>query len=137
MMGVLALVAIVGVSGCATTGGGGATDEELIMGQLTAWRDGLQNDDVDAAMAVYSEDVVGFEGSDKEGLSAFFKGASDSGDLANIDFIIDEATVTVEGDSAEVSPVYIAGDFGEFAMVFLMEKEEGTWRIIGQEGVED
>ena len=135
-MRALALITIIGVCGCATTGGGGATDEEQIMQQLTVWSNALQNDDVDTAMAVYSEDVVGFEGSDKEGLTAFFHGASESGDLANIDFIIGDATVTVDGTSAEASPVVIAGDFGEFEMVFLMEKEDGTWRIIGQDGLD-
>ena len=136
---VFALVAIVGVCGCATVGGGGASDEELIMGQLAAWRDALQNDDVDAAMAVYSEDVVGFEDADKEGIAAFFNGASDSGDLANIDFIIDDATVAVTGTgmTAIVTPILFSGDFGEIAMLFIMEKEEGIWRIIGQEDAED
>ena len=86
---------------------------------------------------MFSEDVVGFQDSDKAGIAEFFHGASESGNLANIDFIIDDATVTVTGLTAAVIPVVIAGDFGEFAMVFLMKKEEGTWRIIGQEDAED
>ncbi len=131
-----ALITLIGVCGCATVGGGGATDEELILQQLTVWSNALQNDEVDAAMAIYSEDAVGFQGSDKEGIADFFHGASESGDLADIDFIIDEATVTVTGLTAEVSPVVIVGDFGEFEMVFLMEKEDGTWLIIGQEGTD-
>jgi ketosteroid isomerase-like protein len=131
-----ALISLVGLGGCATLGGG-ASDEELVLGALTAWRDALMNDDVEAALAIYSEDFEGMQGGGKDQTADMLHGASDSGDLADIEFIIEEATIIVDGDTAEAEPVVISADFGEFEMVFILAKEEGTWRFVGQEIIED
>jgi ketosteroid isomerase-like protein len=123
-LGSLAL--LLGINGCATTGGG-ASDEELVMGALASWSEAFQSQDLDAVMVHFSEDFD----TDLEEVADFFEDLFDSG----VEVSVEEATATVNGDTANAGPVAFKGDSGEARLFFHLKKEEGSWLFIGQDGL--
>jgi len=61
--------------------------------------------DVDGIVAVYSDDYIHANGTDKSGVQSYFKGLSASGALQNIIFGIEECEIVIDGDSATAGPV--------------------------------
>jgi len=125
LMAVIALV----VSGCAT-GGGGATPEELIGKTLSDWKTAIEAEDVDAAMALVSDDFVGTQGGGKDGMQTFLQDAKDQGNMADIEVELEETEITVDGDVGEAAPVDLYGSFGGFSLLIEFQQDEGgAWLI--------
>ncbi|MHC4130833.1 MAG: nuclear transport factor 2 family protein [Planctomycetota bacterium] len=115
------------ICGCQT----GPTDEELINTTMNTWKQAAIAQDVDAFMAVYSEDFAGSNGEDKEQVREVMEDAFDQGYLDNVDINLDIAQLTITDDIAEFSPVDIVADMGEITVDFTLKKEDkNTWRII-------
>ncbi|MHC4265891.1 MAG: YybH family protein [Planctomycetota bacterium] len=114
------------ICGCQT----GPTDEELINTTMNTWKQAIIAQDVDAFMAVYSEDFSGSDGAGKEQIREFMEGAFDQGWLENIDVNLEIAQLEITDDTAEFSPVELVGDAGGMTLDFTLKKEdENTWRI--------
>ena len=121
-------------TGC-TTMHGGASDEEQIAQLFTQWKSAVDALDVDAMLAVYSDSYENSEGMDKEGLRSMISGAIDQGMMDDMDVIIEGAATTVTGNSAEVSGIVYEFSGGSIEVDFELNKEDGTWRIVGEQRV--
>jgi ketosteroid isomerase-like protein len=125
LMAVLGLV----VSGC-LTGGGGPTPEELIGKTLADWKTAIEAQDVDAAMALVSADYVGTQGGGKDAVQDFLENAKAQGNMADLEVLLDDAEITVDGDAGEAGPVDLSGSFGGFSLMLEFRKDEDeVWRI--------
>lgn len=128
VVGILAVFA----AGCATMRG--PSDEELIQNTLNGWKAALENQDIDAMMAFYSEDFTTDRGNTKEELREFFQGAKDQGYLEGAQADLSAAETTIEDGTAEVGPIYLSSDAGSLdTTLFLKKEEDGVWRIVGSE----
>jgi ketosteroid isomerase-like protein len=123
-------VALVLVLGCQSAPKG-PTDEELIVGQITAWQEALTAKDFDALAALYSESYVGERGEDKAGMRQFLEQAGAMGYLDGMTVDASGAETVVEEDKATVSPVVVSGAMGAMNMELSFAKEEDGWLIVG------
>ena len=124
------LMAVIGLvlSGCAT--GGGATPEELIGKTLADWKTAIETEDIDAAMALVSDDFSGTQGGGKDGMQTFLEDAKDQGNMAGIEVLLDDVEITVDGDAGEAGPVDLSGSFGGFTLMMEFQKDDdGAWLI--------
>ena len=132
----LALIALVALTGCASTGGGSSappppTDEEVIGGLVSSAMEALKAKDIATMVANYSDDFSSDNGG-KEDTIAFLEGASDQGFLDGI--MVDQSamTVTVDGDSATAGPIALEGAFGALTLSFDLAKRDGQWWVTSQ-----
>ena len=121
-------------TGCATTTGG-ASDEEQIAQLLAGWKAAVDALDVDAMLAVYSDSYENSQGMDKEALRGMISGAIDQGMMDNMDVIVEGAVTTVTGGSATVSGIVYEFSGGSMEVDFELNKEDGIWRIVGEQRV--
>ncbi|MHC4911917.1 MAG: YybH family protein [Planctomycetota bacterium] len=117
-------VLVVSMLGCQ------ASQEENIRTALVSLQDAYVEQDLDAIMAVYSEDYRGEEGGGKEQVRQFLKGAIDQGYLRGTTVNIEDAEIEIEGETATVVPVTYTGDWGGMDIKNVLKKEGATWRII-------
>lgn len=131
---VAVLLAILTVCGGCATMGGGPSAEEQVRGMLAEWKAALEKQDIDAIMRHYSDDYRGPNGGDKEQVREFIEGARMQGYLDGLETDIENAGVTVDGDTATVTPIIFMSSFGEMGLTADLKKEPGgQWRIVGGE----
>jgi ketosteroid isomerase-like protein len=125
-IGVLAAALL---AGCASLGKG-PSDQEQIQSALAAWKDALEAKNVDNLMALYSENFAS-DRQNKEGVRRFVQGAIDQGYLDKPVIVVEDATITVEGDKATARPVSLSSPEGSIYLYLEFTKEEGKWLITG------
>ncbi len=132
----VALVLAALVAGCAT-GSGGASDAEKIDALLNAYKAAALAADIDAIMALVSENFVhdGYEyqAEGKDELQEFMEEAVDMGYFENVEISYEYTETTIEGDAAEVYPIDFANDQGSVTITLLLTKEKGNWLITDME----
>jgi len=126
------VVALGAVAGCASTGGGGG-DAKAIQNLLTDFADAFIKNDIDKIMAAYSEDFDSPDQGDKAAIREFLGGAIDNGFLEDVEIDTSEMEISIEGDSATVSPVELSAAFGSATFHLTLAKEAGGWKIVTQE----
>ena len=129
---IAALVAAAVLGGCATSGKG-MTDEELAAKLTEESIAAILAQDLDKLLTYYSDDFSHYEFGDKAGLKEFLEGAKDMGYLDDIEVSMEQATTTIEGDTATIYPVIIEGTFGSTEIEFTSKKEGDTWKVIGMD----
>jgi len=129
---IAALVAAAVLGGCATSGKG-MTDEELVAKLTEESIAAILAQDLDKLLTYYSDDFSHYEFGDKAGLKEFLEGAKDMGYLDDIEVSMEQATTTIEGDTATIYPVIIEGTFGSTEIEFTSKKEGDTWKVIGMD----
>ena len=129
---IAALVAAAVLGGCATSGKG-MTDEELVAKLTEESIAAILAQDLDKLLTYYSDDFSHYEFGDKAGLKEFLEGAKDMGYLDDIEVSMEQATTTIEGDTATIYPVIIDGPFGSTEIEFTSKKEGDTWKVIGMD----
>jgi ketosteroid isomerase-like protein len=113
---------------------GGLSDEAQLTAALGQWKAAIEAQDVDKMMAPYSDAYEGQRGEGKEGVRQFLKGMMDQGYLEDIDMDIENAEITIEGDTATVGPIRYSGNWGEMETMRTLKKEsDGVWRVVGVE----
>ena len=123
-----ASVLVTMVCGCATLGG--PSDEDMVGGTVAEMKAGMQAQDVDQIMAVYSEDFEGERGG-KEELREMMEYILDEGYLDAIELDTENAVAAVDGPTATYGPVDLSGDFGSMTFEYKLQKDnDGVWRII-------
>lgn len=83
----------------------------------------------------YSESYENSQCMDKDGLRDMISGAIDQGFMEEMDVIIEDASTTVTGDSAEVSGIVYEFSGGSIEVDLELRKEDGAWRIFGEQQV--
>lgn len=123
--------------GCATMGGG-KSDEEQIMGVVESLKTAMNGQDIEGIMAVYSEDYRGRRDSGKERMREWLSRAIENDRLKEIEINLEEAVVTIDGDTATAGPISMTSQRGTREFSYNMKKEaDGVWRIIGRQREED
>ncbi len=125
MMTVLALLVTLG---CATAGSG-KSDLELIQAKMAECVGAANAQNLDAVFSHFAEDFYCPQLGDKEDFRDFVENAKASGFLDGLKISTDDAVITIEGDTATVSPVDIQGSFGGGEGDFVAKKINGTWII--------
>jgi len=118
-------------AGCA--GRGGPSDEDLIIGQVEAWKAGLVAHDIAQIMAPFSEKFAHYETGDKAGLQDFMEGAIDMGYLDDVEVFHEEAEITIEDGVATVYPIDLSSSAGSVTIEFTLTKEDGGWMMTGMD----
>jgi ketosteroid isomerase-like protein len=107
------------------------SDGELINLTMIQWKRALVAKDVDKMMAVYSEDFVTGDGSDKEDVRELVEWAIDEGYLDGIEVDLEVAEMEIEDGEATFDPVelkFVSGDRQSYG--YTLRKENGVWRIV-------
>jgi ketosteroid isomerase-like protein len=132
LMCTMAVAIMFVVSGCAMFKG--ATDEQLLSELLESWTATMgAHEDVDAVMALYSEDYVGADGSDYQGMSDRLEQFFPFFEQFDVEIDVSEATIEITGDTATIAPVVLSAPQGEMAFTLECKKEGGKWLIVGSE----
>ena len=132
----LALIALVMLTGCASTGGGYSappppSDEEVVTGLVASAMEALKAKDIATMVADYADDFSSDNGG-KDDTIAFLQGASDQGFLDGIMVDDSSMTVAIDGDSATAGPIALEGAFGALTLSFDLEKRDGKWWVTSQ-----
>ena len=128
------VVALIGLScGCAMFAGDG-NDEECLRQLLATWEAALKAEDIDAVMAVYSEDYRGEGDSDKAFAREFLTSVKAQGALATVEIDTTKAEIVVDDRTAKVGPIEISTREGPRIFYLTLQKEDdGAWRITSSE----
>lgn len=77
----------------------------------------------------FSSGAVG----DKNDLLDYLKNADDMGFLDGLEVSLEDAVITVEGETATLEPVDASGSFGSLSLSFTGVREKGVWMVSGVE----
>lgn len=123
-------MALLIVCGCQTLKSKGPSDSDLIAAQLSQWKAGMEAQDIEKTMTVYSEAFRHVEAGDKAGIKSYLKRAMDEGYLNSAVVTLDKAKTEIKGGTATVYPVTISASFGSATLRFYLTKEnDGVWRL--------
>ena len=121
------------VFGCLESQVKKANPKQDIKNALVKLQDAYVKQDIDAIMAVYSEDFSGEQGAGKAQVEEFLIGIKDQGYLADTEVVLDNVVIEVDGDTATAIPVTYSGGWGQVDYKTTFKKEGSTWKIIAGE----
>jgi len=127
-MGVLAVAF---VCGCAAMGKG-PTDEELITALLGKYKATGEAQDIEGSMALFSDKFEGEQGG-KDDMKEFMLEAKDMGYLDDMEVILDDAEITIDGETATVYPMEVETAMGGAILELTLTKESSGWMITAME----
>jgi acyl-homoserine-lactone acylase len=114
---------------------GGENSSQGLKARLQGWEDALENQQLEAILACYAEDMVGDDGVGKAELAQFLGDAISNGMLEDLEIDIDHSGNSVEGNRAVVRDVTLESPFGAMQVSLELEKRDGTWLIVKSERV--
>jgi len=129
----VAILIVVLAGGCQSSG---LTDEKLINTTMTDWKAALTDQDLDRLMATYSDNYVSDRASGKDSVQERMTRIFEQGWMDNVNVNLEGAAITIDGDKAEFGPVEFTSDEGLFKRQFTLQKESGTWLLVGSKGQE-
>lgn len=108
--------------------------KEAFLGAVKNIKKWAADEDLDALMAIFSEDFEHYEVGGKEDLRGFLKSAIDMGYISmyadDTEILTDDTEVEMDGeDKATFYPVDVEGPFGSATLEFEAKLEDGVWRI--------
>ena len=118
--------------GCASTGKG-PSDLELVTGVINGWEAALLEQDMEKAMAYYSEDFEHYEWGDKAGLTEFLEEAEAMGYMDDAETDLGEMEIEIEETKATAYPIDLTAAFGSSTIELTLTKEGDAWMITGME----
>ena len=121
------IVALALVCGCAAIGKG-PSDEALLGDLLEQWKAAAIAQDIDALMALFSEDYAGSQG-DKYDTKLFLLEGKDMGYLDDMEVVLDSTEITIEGGTATAYPLELKTAMSEFTIKLTLTKESSGWLI--------
>jgi hypothetical protein len=80
-------------------------------------------------MTYFAEDFECPQIGDKTAFKEFLDNAKDAGFLDGVEIDISAAKTTITGETGEVAPVAVRGNFGEGEALFTATKVKGVWMI--------
>lgn len=129
---VLLGMAVLMAAGCATTAKG-PSDEEQIRQRVEEGLAGLKAKNYDLFGGMVSESFSSGAVGDKNDLLDYLKNADDMGFLDGLEVSLEDAVITVEGETATLEPVDASGSFGSLSLSFTGVREKGVWMVSGVE----
>ena len=102
-----------------------------MLAALQAYDAATRTGDIDAQVAFFAETWRSSSGTTKADLREQLHRRTDRSGDAEKRFVLDEATVVIDGDSATVDPVKLRSPTGNGAFEFRMTREpDGAWRCV-------
>jgi len=109
--------------------------KDAVMEIIKKYTDATAAQDVDAMMALVSDDFENYQFGDKEGLKVFMEDAKAQGYLEDLEVEMGDAEIEWEDDTAIVYPIDVFGNFGTVTFEYIISKQDdGSWKITGMEG---
>ncbi len=115
----------------------GPSDEELINTAMTEWKAAFEAKDLDRLMVLFSENYLSSSGSSKIAMRERMSGAIERGSLDSVEAKIQNAELTIVGETATFGPVEIILDRGTLALEYTLQKQDGKWLIVGSKRKEE
>ena len=107
------------------------TPEEAVLAALRAYDAATRTGDIDGRVAFFAGTWRSSSGTTKTDLREQLQRRADRSEDAEKRYVLDEATVVVDGDSATVDPVKLRSPTGNGAFEFRMTREpDGAWRCV-------
>lgn len=131
-VGLVLCVGAVLFVGCATMGSG-PSDEELLSRLTDECLAAGQAQDIDKMMTYFSEYFDHYEFGDKEGMRQYMQGVKDMGYLDGVQISAADAKITVQGDSANIYPIDMDGNFGSAVIEIDAKKEKDGWKVVSMD----
>lgn len=112
-------------------GPSGARAEETVLAALRAYNTATRTGDIDGQVDFFAEAWRSSSGTTKADLKEQLQQQADRSGDAEKRFVLDDATVVVDGDSATVDPVKLRSPTGNGSFEFRMTREpDGAWRCV-------
>ena len=127
----VAIVTVALVCGCAALGKG-PSDEELIRTLLEKWKAAGEALDIEAQFALCSGDFESNHG-DEAATRAFLLEANEMGYLEDIEISLDDAEITIEGNTATVYPIEVETAMAGTTAELRLTKQATGWVITGMD----
>ena len=115
------------VGGCHS----GPSNKKLIGTTMADWRAAVVAKDLDKVMVAYSEGYTSERGDGKARVREFMKTVFERGWMDNAKIDLEQAETVVNGDQATFGPVKFTSERGNFAIGYVLKKEDRIWRIVG------
>lgn len=118
------------MGGCAKTPLGDSIEEE-VLAALQSYNVALECRDVDGQVGFFADSWQSKAGTTKADMRKHLQAQIDQGDYQDMRFVLDDAKVVVEGDTATVDRVTLRSPTGGGSFAFMMTKEsDGGWRCV-------
>ena len=112
-------------------GPSGARAEDAVLAALRAYNTATRTGDIDGQVAFFAEAWRSSSGTTKADLREQLEQQGDRSADAEKRFVLDDATVVIDGDSATVDPVKLRSPTGNGSFEFAMTREsDGAWRCV-------
>ena len=115
----------------------GPSDEQLINTMMAEWKAAFEARDLDRLMMLFSENYISSNGSSKIAMRERMAGAIERGSLDSVEAKIQNAELTIVGETATFGPVEIVLDRGTLAIEYTLKKENGKWLIVSSKRREE
>ncbi|MHC4106308.1 MAG: nuclear transport factor 2 family protein [Planctomycetota bacterium] len=115
----------------------GPSDGQLINTVMTEWKAAFEAKDLARLMILFSDNYISSSGSSKVAMRESMAGAIERGSLDNVEIKIQNAQLTLVGETAMFGPVEITSDRGTLAIEYTLEKENSKWLIISSKRKEE
>jgi ketosteroid isomerase-like protein len=126
LLGVLCVAVLAGCSSL----GGGVDDATAITTAATKWSDALVAHDVDALMALYSEDFSDADGNSKADMRDFLADIIDQGMLDDVEADMEDVVLTIDEDTARYDGIILTSAMGSVTVDLTFGREEDGWKIV-------
>lgn len=114
----------------------GPSDEQLINTIMAEWKAAFEARDLNRLMVLFSENYISSNGSSKVAMRERMAGAIERGTLDDVKIKIQNAKLTLVGNTATFGPVEINLDRGTMALEYTLGKENGMWLIVSSKRIE-
>ena len=125
----LGMALALAMAGCAT-GTAEVPDEEAIAAIADQWSAAMIAHDVDALMALHSENFSDADGNTKASFREFIEDQIKQGTLTNLMIARDIAVLTITGDTATYDGIGLSSDLGGLTVYLTFAREAEGWKII-------
>jgi hypothetical protein len=128
----LAVAVMVVLASCASAPKG-PTDEELVAQVVATWQQAIIDKDIEAAMAIHSENFSNAEAANKEMWKSYLEWVDASGYLDGATIDASGSETVIEEETATVGPIVLSTMAGVFRMQLKLAKEEAGWMVVSSE----
>jgi len=126
---IIGVILTLGLAGCASLPSREKDDLNAVIVVVDLWSKAIVAHDVDALLALYSEDFSDSDGNDKAAFGEFIAGAIDQGMLDNVEIIDDDTVMTIDGNTATYNGIGLSGDMGGISVDLTLTREAEGWAI--------
>lgn len=125
----LGLLCIAALAGCSSLGGG-VDDATAISTAAAKWSEALVAHDVEALMALYSEDFSDVDGNSKADMRDFLADIIDQGMLDDVEADTDDVVLTIDEDTARYDGIILTSAMGSVTVDLTFGREADGWKIV-------